>query len=463
MSETGEEKMDREDSGPETFAVLLAGGAGTRLWPVSRELFPKQLVSFFGNKSLIQHTVERLSPVIPSEQIRVVCGSEHYFEIERHMSEIGVPPEDRILAEPCGRNTAPAILLAVTHILQNSKDAVLCIFPADHVIKNVPGFHDKLKTAVRLAEQGFVVTFGIQADYPETGYGYIEGGEPGAEGAFRIRRFVEKPDLNTARQYIDAGNYFWNSGMFAFKASVMRSEFEAYHPELLEKVEKLINGPEGITLEGYAELEDISIDYAIMEKTDKGVVLPSDFGWSDIGSWKSLYDYLPKDENGNVMNGDVVAENTRNCFVMGYHRLIATNALENLVVVDTPDSVFVSNIETSRDVKSIVNQLKKTGRGEYHHHRTVYQQWGTETLLADSEQYTVYKRVLYPMASCNISGKIEDVSHFAVVAGAVQISIDGRSKSLTSSEAMTVASAEEVAIENVGHTEAQIIQTVVRR
>ena len=455
--------MEQEDNNPAVFAVLLAGGSGTRLWPVSRTLFPKQLVSFFGNKSLIQDTVERLSPVIQPDQIRVVCGSEHYFEIERHMSEIGVPPENRILSEPCGRNTAPAVVLAVMHILKHSQDAVLCIFPADHVIKDVQGFHAKLQSAIKLAAQGFVVTFGIQADYPETGYGYIEGGAPVAEGAFRIHRFVEKPDLKTARGYIDAGNYFWNSGMFAFRADVMRSEFQTHCPKLLEQVEKMVSEPDGITLKGYATLENISIDYAIMEKTDRGVVLPSNFGWSDIGSWKSLYDFLPKDENGNVINGDVISENTRNCFIMGYHRLIATNTLENLVVIDTPDSVFVSDIDTSRNVKSIVSRLKQTGREEYHHHRTVYLQWGTETLLTDDENYSVYKRDIYPTASCPISGENTRADHMTVVAGSIRITADGRSQSVTAIQSVTLENTGAMVIENTGKTRAQIIHTTFRK
>lgn len=455
--------MGHADNSLTTIAVLLAGGSGTRLWPVSRELFPKQLVRFIGNKSLIQHTVERLSPVISPDLIRVVCGKEHFFEIQRHMTEIGVLAENNILSEPCGRNTAPAILLAVAHSLKTFEDAVICVFPADHVIKDVPGFHKKLSAAIRLAEQGFVVTFGIQADYPETGYGYIEGGDAVNEGAFRIQRFVEKPDLETARGYIEAGNYYWNSGMFAFKASVMRDEFQAHHPILLKEVERMIHSAEGITLKGYARLDDISIDYAIMEKTDKGVVLPSDFGWSDIGSWKSLYDFLPKDENGNVVDGDVISENTQNCFIMGYHRLIATNELKNMVVIDTPDSVFVSNIETSRDVKSIVNQLKDTGRKEYHHHRTLYHSWGTETLLAEGEPFSVHKWMLYPQASFQIQGEKETFAHIAVAEGSIRLKINGRSQTLSAPDAVTISDFDAVKMVNVGETPAQVVQTIIRR
>jgi len=449
----------RDDAIP-VYAVLLAGGSGTRLWPVSRELFPKQLVNFFGNQSLIQHTVERLSPMIDSDRFRVVCGQEHFYEIERHMAHIGLPSLDMILPEPCGRNTAPAILLALLDIMEKAGDAVICIFPADHVIKDNAGFHDKLRSAVDLAQQGFVVTFGIRADYPETGYGYIEGGEPVQDSALRIARFVEKPDRKTAKEYLAAGNYFWNSGMFAFKASVMRAEFETHQPALLQALERLMAQPGGLTTDGYGELTNISIDYAIMENTDKGVVLPSGFGWSDIGTWKSLFDFLPKDANNNVLDGDVIAENTRNSFIMGYHRLVAVNALDNLVVIDTPDSVFVSDIGASRDVKTIVGQLKKTGRKEYHHHRTVHHKWGTETLLAKGATHDVEQRTIYPGKSCRIDcATVTGVCNLTVVKGAAKITTSESHRTLKTGESLTNTDQDPMRVENVGKIELRIICT----
>jgi mannose-1-phosphate guanylyltransferase/mannose-6-phosphate isomerase len=213
--------MSKKENEIKTFPILLAGGSGSRLWPISRELYPKQLVNLVGTDSLIQNTIKRLSPVLEPSNIRVVCGDEHFFEIARHLEEIGVPSKGKIFKEPCGRNTAPAILLAVLNILKTEKDAVLLIFPSDHVIKNVDGFQERLKTAVSLANMNYIVTFGIKPNYPETGYGYIEGAKRLKNGAFAIKRFVEKPDEKTAQRYVDAGNFFWNSGMFAFKASVL--------------------------------------------------------------------------------------------------------------------------------------------------------------------------------------------------------------------------------------------------
>jgi mannose-1-phosphate guanylyltransferase/mannose-6-phosphate isomerase len=231
--------------------------------------------------------------------------------------------------------------------------------------------------------QGRIVTFGITPHYPETGYGYVEAGDASAAPA--IRRFVEKPDLDTARRYLSAGNFFWNSGMFAFRASVILEEFRIHQPRLLHTLQELFVPGQPIRREDYQRLPDLSIDYAVMEKTEKGVVLPSDFGWSDIGSWKSLYDFLPKDADGNVLDGDVIARSTRNCFVLAHQRLIATNGLQNLVVVETPDSIFVSNIDQSRDVKSIVAELKQRGRSEVQQHLTLHFPWGTRTLLEEMD------------------------------------------------------------------------------
>jgi len=299
------------------YPILLAGGTGTRLWPVSRELFPKQLVRFAGPMSLIQNTIERVTPLAQPDHIRIVCGHEHSDEISRHMAEIDLQSQGKIISEPCGRNTGPAVLLSVLNVLQVEKDAVMCIFPADHVIQDPEAFHSSMVSAVELAQKGHIVMFGVKPNYPETGYGYIEGDKAVSNGAMTIKRFVEKPDFATARRYLSAGRFFWNSGMFAFRASVMAAEFQTYKPRLYQKMQLFNSRTESPPLQNYRELENISIDYAIMERTEKGVILPVDFGWSDIGSWKSLYDYLPKDENQNVLIGDAITKDTSGCLIMG--------------------------------------------------------------------------------------------------------------------------------------------------
>ncbi|MBW2643553.1 MAG: mannose-1-phosphate guanylyltransferase/mannose-6-phosphate isomerase [Deltaproteobacteria bacterium] len=430
------------------YPILLAGGAGTRLWPVSRELYPKQLVKFIGNNSLIQSTVKRLMPPLDVENMRIVCGNEHVHEIARHIEKIGIRTDEIIIAEPCGRNTAPAILLAMLNILKNEDDAVLCIFPADHVIRNNDAFHEKILSSIKLAEMGYIVTFGIKPDYPETGYGYIEGAGEIREHAFSVKRFVEKPDMETAKRYVEAGNFFWNSGMFTFKASVMMKELNIHQPELLAKMEQLDLSGSMVSQKDYERLPNISIDYAVMEKTDKSAVLPSDFGWSDIGSWKSLYDFIPKDANGNVIDGDVISNRTKNCFIMGYERLIATNKIKNMVVVETPDSVFVSDMESSRDVKSIVEKLKQKGRSEYQKHKTSYYPWGTSTVLEMNDDCKVEKLILYPGSELKIKPHSSTIKHLVVIRGSGKMISDNQSRLFNKGESVILSESQTITLEN---------------
>ncbi|HDH06075.1 MAG TPA: mannose-1-phosphate guanylyltransferase/mannose-6-phosphate isomerase [Nitrospirae bacterium] len=403
------------------YPVLLAGGTGSRLWPISRELYPKQLVNLVGADSLIQNTIKRLIPELEAERVRIVCGEEHFYEIARHLEEIDVPSEGKIIAEPCGRNTAPAILLTALNILKTEKDAVLLIFPSDHVIKDAAAFRERLKKAISLAGENYIVTFGIKPSSPETSYGYIEGAGHVNNDALKIKRFVEKPDEKTAGHYVKAGNFFWNSGMFAFKASVLIREFRAFEPAILKKMQEMVSGEAGISAEKYCELPDISIDYAIMEKTKKGVVLPSDFGWSDIGSWKSLYDFLPKGENNNVVEGDVILRETKNCFIRGDNRLIVANDIEDVVIVETPDTVFVSGLQNSKNVKSIVSELKRQGRKEYKAHTKVYRPWGTYTILEENRNSKIKRIVVYPGAKLSLQMHHHRSEHWIVVHGTAKI------------------------------------------
>jgi mannose-1-phosphate guanylyltransferase/mannose-6-phosphate isomerase len=438
------------DSASGVYAILLAGGTGTRLWPVSRQLYPKQLVKFIGDDSLVQSTIKRLSPVISLENVRIVCGEQHFHETSRHMQDIGLAADGKIICEPSGRNTAPAILLAIMHVLVAEQDAVLCVFPADHVIGNIERFHDRLDAAIRLADQGYIVTFGITPHYAETGYGYVEGEAAVSDGALGVKRFVEKPDRKTAQQYIKAGNFFWNSGMFAFKASVLMDEFRTWQPDLLEKMDAIFDPVRPIAKADYDRLPNISIDYAVMEKTTRGVVLPSDFGWSDIGSWKSLYDFLPKDADLNVIDGDVVANDTRGCFILGSDRLIAVNHLKDSVVVETPDSIFVSDIDHSRDVKSIVARLKEKGRKEYHQHRTIYYPWGSRTWLEQKNEFTVSKLMIYPASTLPVDMDALVAMHLIAVQGAATVTADGQTHLLNQGESTAITEKGVVSVENTG-------------
>ena len=440
------------------YPILLAGGTGTRLWPVSRELYPKQLVKFIGEDSLLQETIKRLPPVLEIENVKVVCGEQHFHETAKHIENLGLKPQGKLICEPSGRNTAPAILLAALHVLAFEKDAVLCIFPADHVIKNLSAFHNRLNAAIKLANDGNVVTFGIQPHYPETDYGYVEGGTKVSQGALVLKRFVEKPDLPTAEKYIKAGNFFWNSGMFTFKASVILSEFKTYQPEMLAKMETVFTVDKPIARKDYDQLTDISIDYAIMEKTTKGVVLPSDIGWSDIGSWKSLYDFLEKDAANNVVDGDVIVQDTRNCLILGHNRLIAANRLRDMAVVETPDSVFVSDLERSRDVKSIVAKLKDQGRQEFHQHRSVYHPWGIFKLLEHTDNCASAELTVYPHSSLTLPANKNTAYHLFVVKGQATVSAGSNRKILSSRESITCSAEEQIRIENTKKAELFLIQ-----
>lgn len=329
------------------------------------------------------------------------------------------------------------------------------------MIKDIDRFHRKLETAIQLAEMGHIVTFGIQPHYPETGYGYIEGADRVNRNALRIKRFVEKPDKATARKCVEAGNFFWNSGMFAFKASVILEEYKKFQPSLFSQMEAIVNGQDPVSLEDYQQLPNISIDYGIMESTKKGVVLPSDFGWSDIGSWKSLYDFLPKDTQHNVTAGDVIAMDTQNCFIMGHERLIATNHLRNMVIVETPDSVFVSDMDRSRDVKEIVTQLKESGRREYHTHRIVYYPWGTLTLLEQREGYRVDRMVMYPNSKFKAEPETAATRQMICVCGVVGITAEKGSFSLKKGQTAVVSPKEIVQMNNNGKENACIIQVLL--
>jgi len=447
------------------YPVLLAGGVGSRLWPVSRELFPKQLASFGSDDSLVQMTVKRLFPILTAENVRVVCGQEHFNEIARHLDEIGVSSSGKIISEPCGRNTAPAILLAVLKIIENDEQAIIVVLPADHIIKDKQSFHAKVADAVRFAGQGYIVTFGILPDYPETGYGYIQSTSEGLADAPKddvrfIKRFVEKPDKTTAEKYIQGSCYFWNSGMFAFKASVIIEEFKAFQSDLYTGVKALAAGSDSINPEQYACLPDISFDYAIMEHTTKGVVLPSDFGWSDIGSWQSLYDFMPKDLNRNVIQGDVIANATHNCFIMGQQQLVAANHLENMVVVGTPDSVFVSDLENSREVKKIVTQLKTEGRKEHHQHPTRYYSWGHATLLDRQENHHIERLLINAGTAMELKRK-GTVRHFIVLDGSVKIVEMNQNRILEQNETVMIAGNKPLSLENTGNRPLRLLVVTI--
>lgn len=398
--------------------IILAGGTGSRLWPLSRELYPKQLLELTDDTSLLQTTilrVNRLPEVLPPI---VIVGENHRFITLSQIEELASSVECTIILEPMGRNTAPAICAAAEYCKEYGDDVTLLILPADHVVMDEAKFIEAVKDASRMAEGGAVVTFGIQPTSPETGYGYIEKGKGNA-----VVSFKEKPDLLLAEQYLNKGNYFWNSGMFAFSIRTVTEEMTAFAPEMVacmtEAVQKgSADGPfYRLDKTAMARCESDSIDYALMEKTAKAAVVIADIGWSDIGSWKALWDVLEKDARGNVIKGDVLLEDSRNCLVRSEKTLVAAIGLEDTVIVETADAVLVAPLSRAQDVKTVVKRLKKESRKEFNLHTTVYRPWGSYTVLEEHPRFQIKRITVSPGAKLSLQMHHHRHEHWVVVSG----------------------------------------------
>lgn len=404
--------------------VILAGGTGTRLWPLSRELYPKQLINLIGSRSLLQTTLERVSELSDTLPPIVVVGEEHRFLTKTQIDDLGLFAEYHLLLEPVGRNTAAAICGAALYAQQFlDKNAVLLILPADHLITAKEAFATAVKEAARLAEEGSLTTFGIVPEHPETGYGYIARGE-----GFKVESFVEKPDLKTAEQYLVSGNYFWNSGMFAFSPSLLLAELNVHCPAIVEKMTESVSSGsrDGIfyrfAKKAMEQCPDDSIDYALMEKTDKAAVIEADIGWSDIGSWRALWELTEKDAQGNVISGDVILEDVQNSLIRaGGDTLVAAVGLRDTMVIETADAVLVAPISRAQDVKKIVEKLKKQKREEFHIHRTVYRPWGSYTTLELRERFQIKRITVNPGAKLSLQMHHHRHEHWIVVSGMAKV------------------------------------------
>ena len=403
--------------------VILAGGTGSRLWPLSRELYPKQLLKLIDETSLLQTTVLRVSKLDQVLPPLLVVGEEHRFITRSQVNGLGLDEPCRILLEPVGRNTAPAICAAVEYCgLELDGDTVLLVLPADHLILKKDAFQAAVNEAVALAERGQIVTFGITPQHPETGYGYIEQGDGST-----VRSFCEKPDLETARSYLEKGNYFWNSGMFAFTLNTFREEMTRFAPEMVEAMKESVSKGEAddtffrLDKEAMAKSPSDSIDYALMEKTGCASVVAADLDWSDIGSWFALWEVSEKDESGNVYNGDVMLEDTRNCLVRAEDKLVATVGLEDTLVVETSDAILVAPMSRSQDVKKIVANLKQKNREEFRLHRTVFRPWGSYTVLEIQERYQIKRITVSPGAILSLQMHHHRHEHWVVVSGTARI------------------------------------------
>jgi len=402
--------------------VILAGGTGSRLWPLSRELYPKQLLRLTNDFSLLQTTLLRvhgLPGVLPPV---IVVGEDHRFITQSQVEALECFDDFSILLEPVGRNTAPAICGAAEFCRQQGEDVVLLVLPADHVVMHTDTFAEAVRVAAELAGKGAVVTFGIQPTGPETGYGYIEQGEGN-----RVASFKEKPDLAVAKEYLTQGNFFWNSGMFAFTVKTFMAEMEKFAPEMLACMVKSVGdgAKDGrffrFEKSAMVKCPNDSIDYALMEKTAIASVVAADLGWSDIGSWKALWDVLEKDENGNVARGDVLLEDTRNCLVKSENMLVATVGMEDTLVVETADAILVAPLSRSQDVKKVVNRLKKERRKEFSLHATVYRPWGSYTVLEEHPRFQIKRITVTPGAKLSLQMHHHRHEHWVVVSGTALI------------------------------------------
>lgn len=406
--------------------VILSGGAGTRLWPLSRELYPKQLLALTGDRTMLQETALRLDGLIDAVAPLIVCNEEHRFMVAEQMRQIDIKPSG-ILLEPIGRNTAPAVALAALHATTSGDDPLLLVLPADHVIKDVASFQTAIQAGSALAEEGHLLTFGVVPDRPETGYGYIRIGDRLADGVFVMDQFVEKPDLATAKDYLADGGFCWNSGMFLFKASRYIEELSRHAPAMLAACRKTIAGKQNdldftrFDEEAFRACPADSIDYAVMEKTDRAAVVPLEAGWSDVGSWSSLAEVLQSDNDGNVLQGDVLTVDCKQSLIHASSRLVAAIGLEGYCIVETRDAVLVAPKNRDQDVKKIVDQLKQQKRGESVLHRRVNRPWGAYESIDQGETFQVKRLTIHPGGRLSLQKHQHRAEHWVVVSGVANI------------------------------------------
>ena len=412
--------------------VILCGGTGTRLWPLSRATYPKQYWALAGSgeETLLQQTQLRLQGLENLASPLLICNEDHRFVVAEQLRQIAVEPA-AIVLEPMGRNTAPAVAVAALQASSSGEDPLLLVLAADHVIRDGSRFRATVEAGRAAAEAGQLVTFGIVPTAPETGYGYIEAAEPLREQPAPIARFVEKPDRATAEQFLASGRFTWNSGMFLFKASAILAELERHAPQVViacrHALELEASDREFLRLEreAFASCPNVAIDVAVMEKTDRGSVLALDAGWSDVGSWSALWETADQNEDGNVLRGRVISEGSRNCYLRSEHRLVVGLGVEDLVVVETDDVVLVAHRDKAQNVKAIVGLLEKAGAPESKAHRRIYRPWGSYDGITEGDRWQVKKIVVNPGASLSLQMHHHRAEHWIVVKGTAVVEKDG--------------------------------------
>ena len=438
-------------------AVIMAGGSGTRLWPLSRAGHPKQFLKLHGGDTMLQSTIKRLEGLDVSSSV-TICNEEHRFFVAEQLREID--KLGSIILEPVGKNTAPAIALSA---ITADDDPLLLVLAADHVIRDEVAFTSAVNKALPLAESGKLVTFGIVPNEAHTGYGYIKMGDKDGSG-FVVDKFVEKPSIDVARDYIDSGSYLWNSGMFLFKASRYLEELEKFRPDIYEScvasADELVSDLDFLRVnkEVFEKCPSESIDYAVMEKTTDAVVVPMDAGWSDIGSWSSLWDISEKDQEGNVTHGDVIAHNTKDCYVRTDSKLVAAVGLDDIVIVDTKDALMVAHKDSVQDAKLIAQKLKTKERCEWELHREVYRPWGKYDSIDSGKRYQVKRITVKPGAKLSVQMHHHRAEHWIVVSGSAKVTNGEKTFLLAENESTYIPVGVIHALENPAENDLELIE-----
>lgn len=408
------------------YGLILAGGSGSRLWPLSRELYPKQLLNIQNTESLLQATFERLIDLIPAKNIISMTGVKHVSNVRYQLSKITDNPI--VLSEPISKNTAPAIAVATQYISKKSEDdPVILVVPSDHLIKDIKAFSKTVIEGEKIANKGYIVTFGIKPSYPETGYGYINVTNNKIENGFKVNKFVEKPDTELAEKYIADGNYYWNSGIFMFKASTLLNELRTCSSDIYELLNNFdFTKSDEIPYTEFDKMPSISIDYAVMEKSDKIALLKLESDWNDLGSWKSIYDVSNKDSDGNVKIGHVLDEGSKNSLIYSSSKLVATIGLEDAVIVETEDAILACKSDRTQDVKKIFDTLKKQNDNTHLVHKTVYRPWGYYTVLAEGNGFLTKMIQVNPGQKLSVQSHNHRSEHWVVLEGMAKVLLEGK-------------------------------------
>ena len=444
--------------------VILSGGSGSRLWPLSRKQFPKQFLALTGDDTLFQQTIKRLR--MPGMQPPLlVCNQEHRFIVQEQLKEQKLETQATLL-EPFGRNTAPAVAIAAMKLLAEGRDELLLILPADHVLEDQAAFEAALQVAQKAAEHGEMVLFGIPASRPETGYGYIRAMADDSlpRGVVRVQSFVEKPDEERARAFVESGEYFWNSGMFLFRASRYLEELKQHDPDIYDTCLLALERStieDDVVLIDAATFEccpDNSIDYAVMEKTSSACLVPLNAGWNDVGSWSSIWDVHAKDSNGNVTKGDVMVHNSRNCLVHGNGKLVSVIGLDDIVVVETKDAMMIAHRDHVQDVKTVVKQLDAQGRSETQNHCEVYRPWGSYDSVDMGGRFQVKHISVKPGATLSLQMHHHRAEHWIVVSGTAEVTCDDKVFLLTENQSTYIPMTSVHRLSNPGKIPLEIIE-----